>query len=70
MKNSLRDEDVDDDYAEGKNVYGGIPKNGNETENNRRSSVNPQAQNPNEFRVQTIGLVSEISKKDPIGPSF
>jgi len=58
------------DGSESNNVYGDIPENGNHEDNNRRSTVNPAAQNPNTFRTQIFEGRSETTKRDPVGPAF
>ena len=53
------------------NIYGDIPENYQGNDNNRRSSVNPAAQNPNEFRVSDYDPYGTTNKKeDPIGRPF
>ena len=56
--------------VESDNIYGDIPENGNHEDNNRRSTVNPAAQNPNTFRTQTFTGSSSTTEKDPVGPAF
>ena len=59
-----------DGYEAG-NIYGGIMANGNHEDNNRRSTVNPAAQNPNEFRVSDYKAYGSTNKaEDPIGRPF
>lgn len=54
----------------GRNVYGDIPDNTQANDNNRRSAVNPAAQNPNEFRVSNYNPFPKGKMEDPIGKPF
>lgn len=58
------------DGLESGNVYGDIPKNTQENDNNRRSAVNPAAQNPNSFRVADYDPFPKGKTEDPIGRPF
>ncbi len=58
------------DGLETGNVYGDIPRVHQGNDNNRRSSVNPSAQNPMEFRVSDYLPYGKTREEDPIGPAF
>jgi hypothetical protein len=54
------------DPSSGGNIYGDIPESPNVTGNNGRTPVNPAAQNPMSFKIETHKANASVTMKDPI----